>query len=194
MEISEYKELLLKYYTENHSFIEKAVFTVSAGAITFLLGYSENITDKYFVSYAVSLFLFLLTLIIQLISAYTSKEACDKGLEEIPNSNAERLFTISRILNNCFMLLFCAAIIFTSSVIMANSKSINNIKVDGSYYYETNLETDDYIYQERSNFVRKTVNNGLNPPKAIKMIAQDGTIPPKSVKPTEPVQQPKEKK
>ena len=53
MEISEYKELLLKYYTENHSFIEKAVFTVTAGAITFLLGYSENITEKYFVGYAI---------------------------------------------------------------------------------------------------------------------------------------------
>lgn len=195
MEISEYKELLLKYYTENHSFIEKAVFTVTAGAITFLLGYSENITEKYFVGYAISIFLFVSTLIIQLISAYTSKEGCDKGLENTPNNDAETLFTISRFLNNTFMILFVVAIIITSIVIMSNSKFINDRTVNNNYYNETYTETDDYIYQERQAFMKKmTASNGLNPPKAIKIIAQEGAVPPKSVKPAEPVQQPKEKK
>lgn len=37
IEKEKYEKLLIEYYTENHSFIEKGIFIVTASAITFLL-------------------------------------------------------------------------------------------------------------------------------------------------------------
>ena len=91
-EEKEYRDILIKYYTENHSFIEKAVFTVTASAITFLLGYSDKISTPYAGWYSFGVGLFILTFIIQLYSAYISREGCDAG---IGNPQSENPKTVS---------------------------------------------------------------------------------------------------
>ena len=53
MNRKKYNELLIKNYEENHSFIEKAVFTVTNAVIGFLLLYSEKINQECMIFYAV---------------------------------------------------------------------------------------------------------------------------------------------
>lgn len=191
-EEKEYRDILIKYYIENHSFIEKAVFTVTASAITFLLGYSDKISTPYTGWYSFGIGLFILTLIIQLYSAYISREGCDAGIGNPQSEKSENCFKLSEILTNTFMILFCIAIIVTSIVITGNARNTAN---DSNYSYEQTIITDDYNYAERRTFVKNpNASNGLNPPKATKpRFGQDGFNPPKNM-PPKPVQPPKEKK
>lgn len=191
-EEKEYRDILIKYYTENHSFIEKAVFTVTASAITFLLGYSDKISTSYVVGYSICIGLFILTLIIQLCSAYISREGCDAGIGNPESEKSLGFFKQSERLNNLFMVLFCIAIIVTSIVVTCNSRKTAN---DSNYSYEQTVITDDYNYTERRTFVKNlNASNGLNPPKAMKpTFGQDGFNPTKTM-PPKPVQPPKEKK
>lgn len=192
-EEKEYRDILIKYYTENHSFIEKAVFTVTASAITFLLGYSDKISTSYVIGYSICIGLFILTLIIQLYSAYISREGCDAGIGNPESEKSLGFFKQSEKLNNAFMLLFCIAIIATSIVVVCNTDRVS--ENNSNYIYEQTIITDDYDYTERRTFVKELkASNGLNPPKAMKpTIGQDGFNPPKTM-PPKPVQPPKEKK
>lgn len=192
MDKKEYNDLLLKLYSENNAFIEKAVFTVSVGAIMFLLGYIDKISESMMLAYAVGIFLFLVTLIIQLITAYISREACDGALGG--NEDANMSFDKSRRLSNGFSLLFCIAIIYISSIIAINANNL--VKENNSKYsFEQKITTNEYEYIESRVFVdkRKTVNNGSNPPMTIKQIGQDGANPPKTMQP-KPVPNPDVKK
>lgn len=192
MDRDEYNELLKKYYLENHSFIEKAVFTVTASAITFLLGYFSNISSNFVSWYALSIFLFILTLIIQLVSAYVSREGCDAGLDESQDEKSCKYFGTSRVLNNIFMITFCIAILWTSIVIIMNSCKSENIN---NYKFEQNIKTDSYEYSERRVLMsKKEYNNGVNPPKPLQEKYQGGFNPPKTTPPPKPVQPPKENK
>lgn len=178
---SEYREILKKYYTENHAFIEKAIFTVTASAITFLLGFFQNINKAMFFPYSVCIALFVITLILQLISAVLSREGCDAGLDSNQYELATVYFNYSRFLNNTFLITFCLAILCVSIVIPINfcmaDKQMQN------YLYEQSISTPVYKYKERKEYMTKktNVNNGLNPPKAINVFAQDGYNPPKSI-------------
>lgn len=191
-EEKEYRDILIKYYTDNHSFIEKAVFTVTASAITFLLGFSDKISASHMFWYSVCIGLFVFTLILQLISAYLSREGCDAGIGNPESKKSLNYFKYSNILNNTFMVFFCCSIIATSVVVIGNTQKISATK--SNYIYEQTIITDDY-YSERRTFVKDfKVQNGLNPPKAIKgSYGQDGLNPPKTM-PPKPTQPPKEKK
>lgn len=187
MERKDYNDILIKYYTENHSFIEKAVFTVTASAITFLLGYSDKIHYNYILLYALCIFCFIITLFIQLFSAHVSREGCDLGLDEVNDKEAQNKFNFSRSLNSIFLVLFCLSIFLSFITIMLNS----NIKLKSdseNYLIETTIEQENYNYYERRMLMnKKTCNNGLNPPKSIRTSPtirfQDGFNPPKTTQP-----------
>lgn len=180
MKKENYEKLLIEYYTENHSFIEKGIFTVTASAITFLLTNVEHINEGVYLLYACCLILFIVTLFCQLYSAYVSREGCDKALDSSLAAEANRIFAQSRLLNNAFIILFCLSILLTSVTIPINAYM--NKSTD-SYKYENVISTPDYKYSERKSYTMKkfTVKNGFIPSKASKNFAQDGYIPPKSM-------------
>lgn len=117
MERKEYRDLLIKYYSENGSFIEKSIFAVTSAAISFLLGLTYNVPSNYMLFYCISIILFIITLIIQLYSAYVGKEACDLALDDTTQDEGFKLFDKTRSLNIVFYCFFCAAIIYTAITI-----------------------------------------------------------------------------
>lgn len=116
MDKKEYNELLVKYYTENNSFIEKGIFTVSAGALTFLIGLSEKIYTSTW--YVIALLGFAFTIILQLIAARVSKEGCDLALDEENSEKANLWFKYSEIINNIFLITFILSIIISACVVV----------------------------------------------------------------------------
>jgi len=191
MERKDYNEILIKYYTENHSFIEKAIFTVTAGAITFLLGYSDKINKEFTLFYSVCVLFFVITLFTQLGSAYVSREGCDLGLDETNDKIAEEKFNLSRMLNNIFLYMFCISVFSTSIMIILNS-NVNPQNNMHNYFIEHTISTDDYNYYERRVLMnKKEYNNGLNPPKSITTSMQDGFNPPKTPRPKPTPSKPK---
>ena len=137
MNKKEYSELLIKYYTENNSFIEKGIFTVSAGAITVLLGFSDKI--QVLALYHIAIWGFVLTLFLQLISARISKEGCDKGLDKEHPENGNIWFKWSEIINNIFLITFILSVIFAGISILNNHKHDiqNQVKNDNSRFEQT---------------------------------------------------------
>lgn len=129
MNKKEYNELLIKYYTENNSFIEKGIFTVSAGAITVLLGFSDKIqsTNLY---YYIAIWGFVLTLFLQLISARISKEGCDKGLDKNHPENGNIWFQWSEIINNVFLITFMLSVVFAGISILNNCNQKTQIRTN----------------------------------------------------------------
>ena len=86
--------------------------------------------------------LFIITLILQLVSARISKKGCDYGLDENGELDAEsvKCFNISETLNTAFFWSFIVAIIITSIVILKNNyqvQSQNQIKNDSSRFEQT---------------------------------------------------------
>lgn len=129
MEPKEYKELLLKYYTKNNSNIEKWIFISSTGAITLLLGFSDKITNLFiYFLYGLSIILFILTIILQLISARISKEGCDLGLDESKTEESQDCFTKSENINTVFFWTFIFAVIFSVITVFVNNYPTNKIE------------------------------------------------------------------
>lgn len=120
MDKKEYNELLIKYYSENNSFIEKAIFTVSAGALTFLIGLNKEL--HFNGCYILTLVGFITTMILQLISARISKEGCDKGLDEKCPEKGNKWFKCSEIINDVFFISFILSIIMATITVLTSNK------------------------------------------------------------------------
>ncbi len=145
MNPKEYSELLIKYYTDNNSFIEKAVFTVSAGATTFLLGYSDKINHTTL--YHIAIWGFVTTLILQLISARISKEGCDRGLDKEHPENGNIWFKCSEIINNIFLITFILSIILAGISILSNhNQNIQTQIKDNTVKFEQTIKAKDFEY------------------------------------------------
>ena len=153
MDKENYSELLIKYYTENNSFIEKGIFSVSAGAITVLLGFSDKIQAPTL--YHIAIWGFVLTLFLQLISARISKEGCDKGLDDKHPENGNSWFKWSEIINNIFLITFMLSVIFAGISILNNHKQDmqNQVKNDNSRFEQT-IKAKDFEY-----YIKKEGNN-----------------------------------
>ena len=134
MDKKEYNNLLLKYYNENNANIEKWIFLGSTGALSILVSFSNKINTDSFLFFIISIFCFLITITMQLISAYISKMGCDLGLDKDGNFNEKscRYFDISENLNKGFMITFIIALFMTSIAIIYNDyielKKYNNSK------------------------------------------------------------------
>lgn len=142
MNKKEYNELLKEYYTENNKNIENWIFIASTGATTLLVGFSEKVLPENFWLFCIATALFIITLILQLVSARISKKGCDYGLDENGELDAEsvKCFNISETLNTAFFWFFIVAIIITSIVILKNNyqvQSQNQIKNDSSRFEQT---------------------------------------------------------
>jgi hypothetical protein len=109
MKKDKYRNLLLEYYTANNSFIEKGIFTISAGAITFLLNYSGEI--QHLKSYKCAFWGFIVTLILQIIAARLSKEGCNKSLDRNHPEKGNLFFTLSEKCNDTFLVIFVLSIL-----------------------------------------------------------------------------------
>ena len=144
MDQNEYNELLIKYYTENNSFIEKGIFTVSAGAITVLLGFSDKIQDPTL--YYIALWGFVLTLFLQLISARISKEGCDKGLDENHPENGNIWFKWSEIINNTFLITFMLSVVFAGVAILNNCNCEVQAQIGSNAKFEQTIKAKDFEY------------------------------------------------
>lgn len=153
MNKKEYSELLIKYYTENNSFIEKGIFTVSAGAITVLLGFSDKIQSPTL--YHIAIWGFVLTLFLQLISARISKEGCDKGLDKDHPENGNIWFKWSEIINNIFLVTFMLSVILAGVSILNNNKQdIRGQIKDNNTTFEQTIKAKDFEY-----YIKKVGNN-----------------------------------
>ena len=142
MDQKEYNELLKEYYTENNKNIENWIFVASTGATTLLVGFSEKVLPENFWLFCLATALFIITLILQLISARVSKKGCDYGLDSNGELDAEsvKCFSISETLNTSFFWTFIVAITITSIVILKNNyqvQSQNQIKNDNSRFEQT---------------------------------------------------------
>ena len=146
MNKKEYSELLIKYYTENNSFIEKGIFTVSAGAITVLLGFSDKIQSQTL--YHIAIWGFVLTLFLQLISARISKEGCDKGLDKDHPENGNIWFNWSEIINNIFLVTFMLSVILAGVSILNNNKQDirGQLKDNNNTTFEQTIKAKDFEY------------------------------------------------
>lgn len=146
MNKKEYSELLIKYYTENNSFIEKGIFTVSAGAITVLLGFSDKIQSPTL--YHIAIWGFVLTLFLQLISAKISKEGCDKGLDKVHPENGNIWFQWSEIINNIFLVTFMLSVILAGVSILNNNKQDirGQLKDNNNTTFEQTIKAKDFEY------------------------------------------------
>ncbi len=144
MNNEDYNELLIKYYTENNSFIEKGIFTVSAGAITVLLGYSDKIQISTL--YHIAIWGFVLTLFLQLISARISKEGCDKGLDKDHPEKGNIWFMWSEILNNIFLITFILSVIIAGSSILNNEHSTQLQTKNCSTIFEQTIKAKNFEY------------------------------------------------
>ena len=150
MNKKEYNELLKEYYTENNKNIENWIFIASTGATTLLVGFSEQVLPENFWLFCIATALFIITLILQLVSARISKKGCDYGLDENGELDAEsvKCFNISETLNTAFFWSFIVAIIITSIVILKNNyqvQSQNQIKNDSSRFEQT-IKAKDFEY------------------------------------------------
>lgn len=145
MDKGKYSELLIKYYTENNSFIEKGIFSVSAGAITVLLGFSDKIQAPALYHFAI--WGFVSTLFLQLISARISKEGCDKGLDKEHPENGNIWFKWSEFINNIFLITFMLSVILAGISILSNHKQDmqNQTKNDNSKFEQT-IKAKDFEY------------------------------------------------
>ncbi len=152
MDKKEYNELLVKYYTENNSFIEKGIFTVSAGAITVLLGYSDKI--QFSILYNFAIWGFVLTLLLQLISARISKEGCDKGLDKEHPENGNVWFKWSEIINNVFLITFIFSVVFAGIAILNNNIQDSQKQTNNSDKFEQTIKVKDFEY-----FIKKEGKN-----------------------------------
>lgn len=153
MNRKEYSELLIKYYTDNNSFIEKAIFTVSAGATTFLLGYSDKI--HHTTLYHIAIWGFVTTLLLQLISARISKEGCDRGLDEKHPENGSVWFKWSEIINNIFLITFILSVILAGISILNNHNQNIQIQIkNNDVKYEQTIKAKDFEY-----YMKKEGNN-----------------------------------
>ena len=123
MKIKEYNELLKEYYTENNKNIENWIFIASTGATTLSVGFSEKVLPENFWLFCIATALFIITLILQLVSARISKKGCDYGLDENGDLDSEsvKCFSISETLNTAFFWTFILAIVITSIVILKNN-------------------------------------------------------------------------
>lgn len=149
MNKKEYKDLLIKYYTENNKFIENGVFVVTSGAITFLLGYSEKINQNCMFFYICCIAMFIVTLSIQLYSAHVSKQGCDKGLDDSQADEAQKEFQKSEKLGNIFFITFIISILLTSTMVIINSiktQEENSNKFDNNSVIEQSLKIDNLEY------------------------------------------------
>lgn len=143
MNKDKYNELLTNYYTENNAFIEKGIFTVSAGAITVLLGYNDKIQDPTL--YHIALWGFVLTLFLQLISARISKEGCDKGLDEQHPEKGNIWFKWSEIINNVFLITFMISVVF-AGVSILNNVSVDTPKQCDKSQFEQTIKASNFEY------------------------------------------------
>ena len=144
MNKKEYSELLIKYYTENNSFIAKGIFTVSAGAITVLLGFSDKIQSPTL--YHIAIWGFVLTLFLQLISARISKEGCDKGLDKDHPENGNIWFKWSEIINNVFLITFMLSVVFAGFSILNNCKQETQAPINNNTKFEQTIKAKDFEY------------------------------------------------
>lgn len=153
MDKKEYSELLIKYYTENNSFIEKGIFTVSAGAISVLLGFSDKIQSPTL--YHIAIWGFVLTLFLQLISARISKEGCDKGLDKDHPEKGNIWFKWSEIINNIFLITFVLSVILAGVSILNNNKQDVQVQIkDNNATFEQTIKAKDFEY-----YIKKEGNN-----------------------------------
>lgn len=176
MDKKEYNELLLKYYTENNSFIEKGIFTVSSGAITVLLGYSDKIQES--ILYQIAVWGFVLTLFLQLISARLSKMGCDKGLDKKHPENGDKWFNLSEYLDNVFLLTFMISVALAGFSILNNSKQsvqtqLNDNKIKFKQIIkikENDMEYDKLINRGNSStpVQPNPERKGFKPPKTLR--------------------------
>ena len=175
----EYYDLIREYYTKNGSFIDKAIFTFTGGAISFLLGFMQSIEASCFIVYNTGIALFIFTLILQLISARIGQKGCDIGYDENKLQQAFNLFDIARFLNNTFLITFCIAVVLTSINIAANFYKKHNPQ---NYSVEYSVTTPQYKYKERKEFMpNNEITNGSINSKSDDTYAQDAQIIPKSM-------------
>ena len=90
VEENEYKKILLDCHKENKSFNDKVIFTFSAAAIPFLLNFSAigklNLYNSYvFWTFIVTIFLFVVIVILQVINNLIALKGCDHALENNHN-------------------------------------------------------------------------------------------------------------
>lgn len=162
-----YREIYLKAYNDNLTFIEKGIFTITAGAITFLLQYSANVNEKCFGGYVFCLGAFIITLLLQLCSAYVAKKACDKALAEETEQESIIYFERTNKLNKVFMICFFVSVLATAIVIPINSCKKTETK---NHNVETIILIPKYEHSERMGCEMKK-----------DFIAQNGFIPPKQI-------------
>lgn len=142
MDKKKYRELLIKYYTENNSFLEKAIFTFSAGALSVLIGFSNKIHSNL---YVIAICSFVLTLFLQLIAAWISKKGCDKALDKEHPENGDSWFDISETINNIFLALFILSVSLAGISILTNNNE-NKVNQQKASQYEQTINVKEFNY------------------------------------------------
>lgn len=132
-----YLDGLNEHYKGNQAFIDKAIFTLSSAAIPALITFAEKLNfSNLFVSvfYIISVVLFILVIIFQIIACKIAKEGCDRGMEVIDDedeielkkkeekrdSESCKLFQMADFLDNCTIIFFIIAIVLTFSTVCIN--------------------------------------------------------------------------
>lgn len=163
MNKKEYNDLLKDYYTENNKNIENWIFVSSTGAITLLVSFSEKVLPENFWLFCIATSLFIITLILQLISARVSKKGCDYGLDENGELDAEsvKCFDISEKLNTTFFWTFIIAVSLTSIVMLKNNYHIKyqnqnstQLQSESQGFFEQTIKAKDFEY-----YIKKVGNN-----------------------------------
>lgn len=161
MDKKQYNELLLDCYKENCNNIEKWVFEGSIGALAITVGLSGNIQPQYFWIFGTAIILFVITVILQLVSAHISKEGCDYELDDKGKfqKKARDCFSSSEKINKIFSCTFVIAVIVLAIAIMCNnyetkdnldSNSVDHIYIKANEINHTNIER--YKYEEKNHY------------------------------------------
>lgn len=161
MDKKQYNELLLDCYKENCNNIEKWVFEGSIGALAITVGLSGNIQPQYFWIFCIAIILFVITVVLQLVSAHISKEGCDYELDDKGKfqKEARECFSYSEMINKIFSCTFVLAVIFLAVAVVFNnyetkdnidSNSVDHIYIKANEINHTSIER--YKYEEKNHY------------------------------------------
>ncbi len=122
-EEKERRELLLQAYRDNAAFINKAIFTISVGAIIFFSKtYQSSNDDIYIIPLAsIPLSFFLVTLALHILGLRSAKAACNDALssdEQIRDRGWKTIKTGIKRLDNLRDILFLVSMLFGIIVII----------------------------------------------------------------------------
>lgn len=110
-------------YISNQAFIEKGIFTISSAAIPSLLFYSNNIdfSNIFALMFVAAIFGFLITIILQIISARKAKESCKLDLDQTKQEEATKLAEYVDNIENIIFIIFITSMSFAICSILINS-------------------------------------------------------------------------